>query len=226
MVPPISGRIPPYRQLCQEFHSRIANGRWPRGRLLKSDGLIAEEFGVSVATVRRAFDILERLHIIERVRGHRKIVSLDTARRAAVLTNVVDLNGAPVAGDIEIRSVEALPQSKLRVGRVRFYRGRPFAIECAEIAATTDRPSLEDLAVSASNAVFDGRIAVTKQEYAAVVEPCTQAVELFALKPSASVLEIRRTLFDLDEQPLESSIAHCVLGTDLRYRTAEPNRVL
>ena len=108
MVSPLPSRNPPYRQLCQEFHSRIVNGRWPRGRLLKPDGLIAEEFGVSVATVRRAFDILERLHIIERVRGHRKIVSLDTARRAAVLTNVVDLNGAPVAGDVEIRSVEAL----------------------------------------------------------------------------------------------------------------------
>ena len=59
-----------------------------------------------------------------------------------------------------------------------------------------------------------------------MVEPCKQAVKLFALKPSASVLEIRRTLFDLDEQPLECSIAHCVLGTDLRYRTAEPNQIL
>lgn len=220
MVPPFRRPKPPYRQLCQEFHRRIVTGRWPRGRLLKPDGLIAEEFGVSVATVRRAFDILERLHIIERVRGHRKIVSLDTTRRAATLTNVVDLDGTPVAGDIVIRSVEALPQSKLRVGRVRLYRGRPFAIECAEIAAPSDKPSFEDLAVSASNAVFDGRIAVTKQEYAAVVEACTQAVELFALRPSAPVLEIRRTLFDLDEEPLESSIAHCVLGNDLRYRTA------
>ncbi len=217
---PFPRHKPTYRQLCEEFHSRVVNGRWPRGRLLKPDTLIAEEFGVSVATVRRAFEVLERLHIIERVRGHRKIVSLDTSRRAAALMNVVDLDGTPIGGDIVIRSVESLPRSMLLVQRARFYRGRPFAIEYVEMPSPCDQPSLEDLAASAQDAIVGGRIAVTKREYADIVTACDAAIDLFSLTPPAFVLEIRRTLLDIDEQPLESSVAHCVLGDDLRYRTA------
>ncbi|KAA0970604.1 GntR family transcriptional regulator [Aureimonas fodinaquatilis] len=226
--------IPPYQILAEEFYRRIVNGRWPRGRILKSDALVAEEFGVSVPTVRRAFDVLEQLNLIVRLKGHRKMVGADPDKRASALMSFVDHNGDPVGGKVDIISIEKISaeragyaarrlghvQELLCIIRSRTYGNRIFAVETAFVVAQEQIPSLQDLRLSAAHGVVAGQIAVSKEEYACVSEPTQISASLLELDAQESVLEVRRTLLGFDEVPLEVDVTQCVLGQELRYRTA------
>lgn len=58
-----------YLQVADEFINRIATGVWKVGPPLPGEQELAAALNVSVGTIRRAFEILEDRHLIERRRG-------------------------------------------------------------------------------------------------------------------------------------------------------------
>ena len=67
-IHPTSG-MPIYRQLMDQVQAHIHAGRLPREEMLPSVRQIAEELQVNPMTVSKAYSLLERDGLIERVRG-------------------------------------------------------------------------------------------------------------------------------------------------------------
>lgn len=78
--PAASGAL--YQQIVNGFKREIGEGRLPGGTPLPSFRLLAEQLLVSIITVRRAYEDLEREGIIYRRQGLGTFVATDGRRRA------------------------------------------------------------------------------------------------------------------------------------------------
>ena len=67
-IHPTSG-VPIYRQFMDQVQSHIHAGRLPSGEMLPSVRQIAEELQVNPMTVSKAYSLLERDGLVERLRG-------------------------------------------------------------------------------------------------------------------------------------------------------------
>lgn len=74
-IHPNSG-VPIYRQLMDQVQAQIHAGRLPGGEMLPSVRQIAEELQINPMTVSKAYSLLERDGVIERVRGQGMRVAL------------------------------------------------------------------------------------------------------------------------------------------------------
>ncbi len=67
-VNPSSG-VPIYRQLMDQVRALVASGRLAEGDLLPSVRQVAQDLQVNQMTVSKAYSLLERDGVVERVRG-------------------------------------------------------------------------------------------------------------------------------------------------------------
>ena len=67
-VNPSSG-VPIYRQLMDQVRALIASGRLAEGELLPSVRQVGQELQINQMTVSKAYSLLERDGVVERVRG-------------------------------------------------------------------------------------------------------------------------------------------------------------
>lgn len=82
-INPSSG-VPIYRQLMDQVRSLVLAGRLPAGELLPSVRQIAETLQVNPMTVSKAYSLLERDGVIERVRGQGMRVLSPAKQRGTV----------------------------------------------------------------------------------------------------------------------------------------------
>ena len=61
--------VPIYRQLVDSIHTAVKKGELPAGYQLPTVQKLTEELGIARGTVKRAYDELERLGIVEKVQG-------------------------------------------------------------------------------------------------------------------------------------------------------------
>lgn len=78
-VNPSSG-VPIYRQLMDQVRALVASGRWAEGDLLPSVRQVAQDLQVNQMTVSKAYSLLERDGVVERVRGLGMRVNQKSAR--------------------------------------------------------------------------------------------------------------------------------------------------
>lgn len=78
-VNPSSG-VPIYRQLMDQVRALVASGRLAEGDLLPSVRQVAQELQVNQMTVSKAYSLLERDGIVERLRGHGMRVNRQSSR--------------------------------------------------------------------------------------------------------------------------------------------------
>jgi GntR family transcriptional regulator len=69
------GRVPLYKAAETELVRRIRSGEWEVGRRLPNEFVLAEEFGVSQGTMRRALMSLEGMGLLSRKPGRGTLVS-------------------------------------------------------------------------------------------------------------------------------------------------------
>jgi len=69
--------VPPSRQIADTIRGRIASGEYAHGGMLPSIMALAEEFGVTTNTVRKALGILRDEGLIESVPGYGTFVRKD-----------------------------------------------------------------------------------------------------------------------------------------------------
>lgn len=72
---------PLYEQIRQLLVAALAAGEWRPGDALPSEAALAERFGASAGTVRRALDELAAEHLVERRQGSGTFVSTHAAPR-------------------------------------------------------------------------------------------------------------------------------------------------
>jgi len=72
---------PLYRTLQRSFTRALAEGRWKSGQALPSESRLAEQYGVSIGTVRRAIDELVAERILLRQQGRGTFVAAHTPDR-------------------------------------------------------------------------------------------------------------------------------------------------
>src|SRR5947209_18587417 len=65
-----SSGVPIYRQLMDQVRALVASGRLAEGDLLPSVRQVAQDLQVNQMTVSKAYSLLERERVVERVRGH------------------------------------------------------------------------------------------------------------------------------------------------------------
>ena len=91
-VDPGSG-IPIYQQLVDEIRSAIKTGKLPAGEQLPTVLTMADSLGLARGTVKRAYDELERLNLVEKVQGRGTFVcyrSPDSAGSKAAAMAAID----------------------------------------------------------------------------------------------------------------------------------------
>ena len=82
-VNPSSG-VPIYRQLMDQVRALVASGRLAEGDLLPSVRQVAQDLQVNQMTVSKAYSLLERDGVVERVRGHGMRVNHKSPRRGTI----------------------------------------------------------------------------------------------------------------------------------------------
>jgi len=78
-VNPSSG-VPIYRQLMDQVRALVASGRLAEGDLLPSVRQVAKDLQVNQMTVSKAYSLLERDGVVERVRGQGMRVNQKSSR--------------------------------------------------------------------------------------------------------------------------------------------------
>ena len=61
--------VPIYRQLVDSIHTAVKKGEMPAGYQLPTVQVLTEKLGIARGTVKRAYDELERLGIVDKVQG-------------------------------------------------------------------------------------------------------------------------------------------------------------
>lgn len=93
-------RTPLYKTAETEMLSRIAKGDWEVGRRLPNEFELADEFGVSQGTMRRALISLEGMGYLSRKPGRGTLVETQSPQStapSAATPRLVDAQGAPLA---------------------------------------------------------------------------------------------------------------------------------
>jgi GntR family transcriptional regulator len=98
---------------------RIAAGDWKPGNALPSEFELARELGVSAATLRKSFDLLEREHLIIRRHGRGTFVSDPTSHdQLTRFSNLSTANGDRILGSLS--TVEVAVQAPTESERAIF----------------------------------------------------------------------------------------------------------
>lgn len=230
-------RLPAYARLRDTLAARIANGEWTADQPIPSESRLAQEYRLSVGTVRKGVDGLVSEGLLERRQGsgtYVKAPSFDATLFRFFQWR--DVDGADVS----------IPSSQL------ILRSACFApSEAAEALGTSDvikivrLRSLSDLPVLFEEiyipiAQFDGFDALDENAFGPLLYPLyfeyfgvlvKRATDVLSfdtatdtvakqlrLRPGDPLAVIRRTAFDIEGKPVEWRIAHGS-AAQFRYRT-------
>lgn len=227
---------PLYQQVADEFIARIVSGQWAPGQAIENEGEIARSLGISLGTVRKAFDILSEHKLLERHQGRGTIVTdFASGPSRSRFSNIFDREGNRVCGEIEIRDVsidlptpnvaEALAINArtpiVRFERIRSFLGRCFMHEDVylRVSASAQSLSQDELEAMATHRWFGNELATRKVEEVGAEPATTRDGELFGGIRIASVLTLKRVVLSYQDRPLELRYARCNLGADLVYAT-------
>ncbi|MDD9877876.1 MAG: GntR family transcriptional regulator [Magnetovibrio sp.] len=102
MKTPLAGHGPLYRQVHELIVARIVDGQWQPGDLLPSEFDLADEFGVSQGTVRKALNTLAAENLVVRHQGKGTFVAAHTPQRE--LFHFFHIEGADGARQMPVTS--------------------------------------------------------------------------------------------------------------------------
>ena len=133
-----------YSQVQAALVERIATGRWKPGTSLPNEHDLAQEFGVSDGTMRKALNQMEGIGLISRRQGRGTFVIDQTAPENILrFVNLRDANGERLAGTGRmlaqaVRSASSGEIERLQVDagelvvwtkRLRSHQGKPLLVE-------------------------------------------------------------------------------------------------
>jgi len=219
---------PLYAQVKRALAERILSGVWAPGRPLPNEFQLADEFGVSQGTVRKALDALAAEHLVERHQGRGTFVSRHTSD--TVHFRFFQLYGAggriqPESRDVQIavHTPDTMEQAALalspsarviRISRTRTHEGAPIIDECISLS---EAPFSELLSrETVPNTLYDlyqtdfGITVARVEENLRAVAASEATARRLSCPVGAPVLAIERVAFDYGGQPVEWRVSHCL----------------
>lgn len=225
---------PLYQQVADEFVARIVTRQWPPGQPIENEADIARSLGISLGTVRKAFDILTNYRVLERQQGRGTVVvDLESNHKQSWFSNIFKNRKERVCGDLAIQDVdlvfpdEAIADAmevNIRTPLVRFerhgsYEGRVFMVEDVYLRAdaSAQGASKEQLWAMAE-ARWGGRdLATRKSETVRPAAAEERDATMFGVAVGTPILVLERVIFSYQARPLELRFARCHLDKGLCY---------
>jgi GntR family transcriptional regulator len=223
---------PLYAQVKALIMQRLIANRWRPGEMLPSEFQLADEFGVSQGTVRKALDALAAENVVVRRQGrgtfvaehddHRALFHFfhlfgpDGERRLPV--SRLNLVRKGLAGRLEAEQLDiGRGETVVRIRRTRLLEGRPAISETIVLphALFADLAEIRDLPNTLYD-LYERRYGVTiahAVERLAAVAADEREAKLFDIAPGAPLLEIDRTAHALDGAPVEWRVSRCLTST-------------
>ncbi|WP_406424484.1 substrate-binding domain-containing protein [Streptomyces sp. NBC_00873] len=175
---PQSARELKFRQLAAELRRRVLDGTWPQGSKLPTEQSLAAETGLSVTTVRRAYEVLVEQRLIERRQGAGTFASVrpgearSPGRVVGVLVPTTSLYYPRVLQGVEMTLATA---------------GARMVLACSQYDQGIEREAIERLVSSG----VDGLLLVPLLHE--LTDPLERAAELVRLPVPVMLMERRLT---------------------------------
>lgn len=222
------GFRPLYAQVKAIFVRRIADGVWPPGASLPSEGQLASEIGVSQGTVRKALDELAAENLLVRRQGRGTFVAQHDERR--ILFQYFKLtpdHGAARFPDSRVLSILIAPADAaerdglelgegdpvIRIRRVRRLDARPTIVERLSLPQRLF-PGLEAVAIPNNlYGLYATRYGVTvaqARERLKAVALGDDNAALLGVEAGRPALAIDRIALGLDGMPVERRFSLCL----------------
>ncbi len=224
------GAISLYMQIKELLISKIRNGDWLPGSIIPSEINLAEEFGVSQGTIRKAITELVESNLLTRKQGRGTFVSTHNTDRALFhFFHITGNKGHKVLPDSNVshcrrRQASRMEASKLqlaagtnviRIERVRNFSGKPILIE----TITLPTEYFGDLGMDGNCNLPNTLYELYEKQYGITIHSADEQLRavsatkhdamLLNLEVGAPLLEIERTALTLDKAPVELRISRC-----------------
>lgn len=223
------GRGPLYVQVRERLVQRIADGRWQPGQPLPSEIMLADAFGVSQGTVRKALDALATDNLVVRHQGKGTFVATHTPQRELfhffhlvgrdgtkqmpVTRKLLSCRQRRAERDEAVRLALAANAHVVEIRRLREMAGQPVIVETIVVPARlfpglAEIDSLpnelyqlyeESYGVTIHKAVEDIRAVAAERD----------AARLLGLAVGAPLLAVERLAETLDGTPVELRLSLC-----------------
>lgn len=223
---------PLYAQVKALMMQRLIAGQWRPGEMLPSEFQLADLFGVSQGTVRKALDELAGENVVVRRQGRGTFVAEHDDHRALFhFFHLVGPDGERRLPESRLISVRKGLAGRLEAGRLAIGRGVP-VIRIRRIRLLDDRPAIaETIAVpqklfpdladirEVPNTLYDlyerryGITIARAVERLAAVAADERDAKLLETAPGVPLLEIDRTALALDGAPVEWRVSRCLTAT-------------
>lgn len=224
---------PLYLQVYDTLIEKIQSGEWPPGKAIPNEIDLAQEFGVSVGTMRKALEEMVRNLMVERRQGRGTFICDQTSNEMQLrFTRLRDSNDEPFKGQIRnlehaVGPADPADRSRLRlsesaqvirVKRLRLNKGKPTMLENVTLPLSLF-PSIDgDVASTTVGelAQINGIILGSAVESVGIAPACTQAASHLGVDPGSPLLQLDRVISTVDERPAEWRVALCRID-DVRY---------
>jgi DNA-binding GntR family transcriptional regulator len=222
--------VPVHRQLSADLRASIEAGEFADGARLPTEAELAERYGVSRQTVRRAFQDLVAEGLVRRVPGQGTFPSSPAgvpryARSVGSIEELMQWSDSemeltrPVVLEHDRVGAQALGiddgvVAVLTVRRV--FEGNPFGVSriclppalASKLVAGDILPELgAGTVIGAVESFLGDAVARVQQAITATAAPAAVA-ELLDVPADAPVLRVERLYFDASDQPVELAITH------------------
>lgn len=219
---------PLYKEVKIRITRSLAAGEWKPGEAIPSESRLAEQFNVSIGTVRKAIDELAAENILLRQQGRGTFVATHTEDRTLFyFFHIVGKDSSktiPVTEMLSFRKIKAKPEneSPLNISR----NSRIFQIQ--NLLKLAGKPVIFD-EISIPTALFpdltadifsrrEGTIyglyqarydinVIRIKEHLSADHPPAPVAALLGIRASAPVLMIRRVAYTYNDTPVEHRVS-------------------
>lgn len=224
------GYISLYMQIKELLVAKIGSGEWPPGNIIPSEINLAQEFGVSQGTVRKAITELVENNVLTRKQGRGTFVSNHDPQRALFhFFHITDNKGHKVLPDSSVLDCRRIQASRkeisklqltagtniIRIERVRNFAARPTMIETITLPAERFSDLLNGGDRELPNTLYElyekqyGITIHSADEQLRAIAASRHDAKILNLKAGTPLLEIERVAMTLDKTPVELRVSRC-----------------
>jgi GntR family transcriptional regulator len=222
--------VPVHQRLSADLRELIEAGDLGDGERLPTEVELADRYGVSRQTVRRAFQDLVAEGLVRRVPGSGTypVPAGDRERYVRPVGSIEDLmqwrdsemeflEPVTLQNAPDLARVLALPSNVVAILTLRrTFDGKPFAVSRVALPPDVARRLVEDDALPSPGAgtiigsierFLPEVVTEVQQEITAVSTAADVAAQL-GCEPGAPALRVERTYFDAEQRPVEHAVTH------------------
>jgi GntR family transcriptional regulator len=219
---------PLYKDVKRQLMEALTRGEWKPGEAIPSERRIAERFGISIGTVRKAIDELVAENILIRQQGRGTFVATHTRDRLLFyFFHIVPEQGPKEYPEVELLSFLRAKAERGVADRLQIEAGDPVLRIRNALRLAGKRMIVDDITVSAQrfpglsekrfrerpSTIYNlyqdvyGISVVRSSERLRAVAADAEIAQLLGIAPGAPLLQIRRIALAYNDLPVEFRIS-------------------